>query len=70
MRFFATLPLATFWTLLKLVFWAVLIGLFCYLALPQSLLPLAFTGLGGFVLAMTLVLKAVTKSRSERGDRR
>ncbi|GHH44023.1 hypothetical protein [Lentzea cavernae] len=69
MRFFATLPLGAFWTLVKLVFWAVVIGLFCYLALPESLLPLAFTGLGGFVLAMALVLKAVTKSRSGRGER-
>jgi hypothetical protein len=70
MKIFAMWPLAAFGSLLKLVFWAVVIGVLCYLALPESLLPLAFAGLGGFVLAMVLVLKAVTKSRSDRGERR
>ncbi|MCP2242722.1 hypothetical protein [Lentzea aerocolonigenes] len=69
MRFFAMWPLAAFGSLLKLVFWAAVIGVLCYLALPESLLPLAFAALGGFVLAMVLVLKAVTKSRSRRGER-
>lgn len=69
MRFFAMWPLAAFGTLLKLAFWAVFIGFLCYLALPESLLPLVFAALGGFVLAMVLVLKAVTKSRSDRGER-
>ena len=69
MKIFAMWPLAAFGSLLKLVFWAAVIGVLCYLALPESLLPLAFTGLGGFVLAMVLVLKEVTKSRSRRGDR-
>lgn len=70
MRFFAMWPLAAFGSLLKLVFWALVIGVGCYLVLPESLLPLAFAGLGGFVLAMVLVLKVVTKSRSDRGERR
>jgi hypothetical protein len=70
MRFFAMWSLSAVWRLVKVLFWSAVLVFVAYCVVPESWLPLVFAAVGGFVLAMVLVVKAVSKPRAERGEYR